>query len=156
MGDSFRLSMPMQIIEFTTYKRFVRRARELKTIETMVGMYCRGHRHQGGAPLCSDCRALFEYAKRRLERCVFGDAKPTCANCVVHCYKADMREQMRVVMRWAGPRMMLRHPVRAIIHLIDERRPVPTLPAKSAKSRSATKDSAASEVPRAEGDRTRR
>ena len=148
--------MPMQIIEFTTDKRFVRRARELKTIETMVGMYCRGHRHQGRAPLCSDCGALFEYARRRLERCVFGDAKPTCANCVVHCYKADMREQMRVVMRWAGPRMMLRHPVMAIVHLIDERRPVPTLPAKSAKSSSAMKDSAASAVPRAEGDRTRR
>jgi hypothetical protein len=146
----------MQIIEFTTDKRFVRRARELKTIETMVRMYCRGHRHQGRAPLCSDCGALFEYAKRRLERCAFGDAKPTCANCVVHCYKADMREQMRVVMRWAGPRMMLRHPVMAIVHLIDERRPVPTLPAKSVKSRSATKDSAGSEVPRAEGDRTRR
>ena len=138
----------MQIIEFTTDKRFVRRSRELKTIETMVRMYCRGHRHHGGASLCSDCGALFEYAKRRLERCVFGDAKPTCANCVVHCYKADMREQMRVVMRWAGPRMMLRHPVMAIVHLIDERRPVPTLPAKSAKSTSATKDSAASEVPR--------
>ena len=137
----------MQIIEFTTDKRFVRRARELKTIETMVRMYCRGHRHQDRAPLCSDCGALFEYAKRRLERCVFGDAKPTCANCVVHCYKADMREQMRVVMRWAGPRMMLRHPVMAIVHLIDERRPVPTLPAKSAKSSNAKNGSAASEVP---------
>ena len=130
----------MPIIEFITDKRFVRRARALKTIETMVRMYCRGHRHEGRAPLCSDCGTLFEYATRRLERCVFGDAKPTCANCVVHCYRADMREKMRVVMRWAGPRMMLRHPVMGIAHLIDERRPVPTLPAKSAKSRSATKD----------------
>jgi YbgA-like uncharacterized protein len=120
----------MQIIEFTTDKRFVRRARALKTIETMVHMYCRGHGHEGRAPLCSECGALFEYAKRRLERCVFGDAKPSCANCVVHCYRADMREQIRVVMRWAGPRMMLRHPVMGIAHLIDERRPVPTLPLK--------------------------
>jgi hypothetical protein len=125
--------MPRQIIEFTTDKRFVRRARELKTIETMVRMYCRGHGHEGGAPLCSDCGALFEYASRRLERCVFGDAKPACANCVVHCYKADMRQQIRVVMRWAGPRMMLRHPIMAIAHLIAERRPVPTLPTKPAK-----------------------
>lgn len=132
----------MQIIGFTTDKRFVRRVRELKTIETMVRMYCRGHRHEGRAPLCADCAALLEYATRRLERCVFGDAKPTCANCVVHCYKADMREQIRAVMRWAGPRMMLRHPVMGIIHLIDERRPVPTLPARSAKSRSATQDAA--------------
>ena len=144
----------MQIIEFTTDKRFVRRARALKTIETMVRMYCRGHRHEGRAPLCRDCGALLEYATRRLERCVFGDAKPTCANCVVHCYRADMREQMRVVMRWAGPRMMLRHPVMAITHLIDERRPVPTLPAKSAKSGSATQgvgSTAGREVPRGGG-----
>ena len=85
------------------------------------------------APLCTDCGALFEYAKRRLERCVFGDAKPACANCLVHCYKADRREQIRVVMRWAGPRMLLRHPVMAIAHMIADRRPVPTLPAKRSK-----------------------
>ena len=132
----------MQIIEFTTDKRFVRRAREIKTIETMVRMYCRGQRHEGRAPLCAECGDLLQYAARRLERCVFGDAKPTCANCVVHCYKADIREQVRVVMRWAGPRMMLRHPIMGIAHLIDERRPVPKLPAKAAKSRKATQDSA--------------
>ena len=152
--------MPRQIIEFTTDKRFLRRARELKTIETMVRMYCRGHRHECRAPLCSDCGALLQYAARRLERCVFGDAKPSCANCVVHCYKADMREQIRIVMRWAGPRMMLRHPILAIGHLIDERRPVPRLPARSTKkSSSATQDvasTAGSNVPRGQGqDSTR-
>ena len=85
---------------------------------------------------------------------MFGDAKPTCANCVVRCYRADMREQIRVVMRWAGPRMMLRHPIMGIAHLIDERRPVPKLPTKSAKSSAATQDvanSSGSEVPRGEG-----
>jgi YbgA-like uncharacterized protein len=131
--------MAKRIIGFTTDKRFVRRARELEIIETMVRMYCRGHRHEGRAPLCSDCCALFEYAKRRLERCVFGDAKPSCANCVVHCYKADMREQIRVVMRWAGPRMLLRHPLMAIDHMVAERRPVPTLPAKEPRSGSSSR-----------------
>ncbi len=127
--------MARQIIEFTTDKRFVRRARELKTIAAMVRMYCRGHGHEreANAALCDDCTALFEYASRRLERCVFGDAKPACANCLVHCYKADMREQIRVVMRWAGPRMLLRHPVMAIAHLIAERRPVPRLRGKAGK-----------------------
>lgn len=128
----------MQIIEFTSDKRFVRRARALKTIETMLRMYCRAHHHEHGEPFCRDCGALFEYARRRVERCVFGDAKPTCANCVVHCYKADMRERIRLVMRWAGPRMMLRHPVMAIVHLLEERRPVPMLPARSTRSRKAT------------------
>ena len=50
--------MPNQFVEFTTDKRFVRRARELKTIETMVRLYCRGHAHPGRAPLCPDCAAL--------------------------------------------------------------------------------------------------
>ena len=120
--------MSNQIIEFTTDKRFIRRARELKTIESMVRMYCR-HHHQHTA-LCPECAELSDYARRRLERCVFGDAKPTCANCVVHCYGAEQRERIRVVMRWAGPRMLLRHPVLGISHLLDGRRPVPALPGK--------------------------
>lgn len=124
------MSTSRKTVEFRTDKRFVRRARELRTMEAMVRMYCRGHGHERDGPLCGECGALFEYASRRLERCVFGDAKPACANCVVHCYKADMRERIRVVMRWAGPRMMLRHPVMAIRHLIAEHRPVPALPAK--------------------------
>jgi len=124
--------MNKQVVEFTTDRQFVRRARELETIAAMVRIYCRGHRHEREhrAELCSECAALFEYATRRLERCVFGDAKPTCANCVVHCYSADMRERVRVVMRWAGPRMLLRHPILSIRHQLDGRRPAPMLPGK--------------------------
>ena len=128
--------MPNQIIEFTTDKRFVRRARELKTIAAMLRMYCRAHGHQPRAPLCAGCDELLEYASRRLERCVFGDAKPTCANCLVHCYSAAMREQVRIVMRWAGPRMLRRHPILGILHLIDGRRPSPRLPEKPPKRQS--------------------
>ena len=122
--------MADQFIEFTTDKRFVRRVRELKTIELMIGMYC-AH-HHGAASLCAECTELFDYAKRRLERCVFGDAKPNCAKCVVHCYNKDLRERIRVVMRWAGPRMLLRHPVLGVRHLIADHRPIPTLPGKPA------------------------
>ena len=125
--------MSRQVIEFATDGSFVRRARELKLIAAMIGMYCRGHGHDEGGTPCAACAALLDYATRRLERCVFGDAKPTCADCVVHCYSADMREQIRVVMQWAGPRMLFRHPISAILHLLHGRRPVPTLPAKSAK-----------------------
>jgi hypothetical protein len=126
--------MAKQIVEFTSDKRFVRRARELRTIEAMVRLYCRGHDHPQRDPLCADCAALMEYATRRLERCVFGDAKPTCTNCTVHCYSADRREQVRVIMKWAGPRMTLRHPVLAFFHLLDGRRPAPMLPAKPEKT----------------------
>ena len=59
---------------------------------------------------------------------MFGDAKPTCANCLVHCYKAEMRTRAREMMRWSGPRMLIAHPVLAILHLLDGRRPAPRLP----------------------------
>ncbi len=142
--------MSRQLIEFTTDKRFVRRVRELKTIEIMVRSYCR--HHHGGTALCADCAALFDYARRRLERCVFGDAKPNCAQCVVHCYRADMRERIRVVMRWAGPRMLLRHPILAVRHLLADRRPVPTLPGKRARQAAAPEPSCRDE-PDADGCR---
>jgi YbgA-like uncharacterized protein len=120
-------SMETKIVEFRTDKRFRRRRRELRTLEAMIGMYCRHHHH--GMLLCADCSMLADYARRRLERCVFGDEKPTCANCTVHCYRDDMRERVRTMMRWAGPRMIFRHPVLAVMHkLVDGRRPAPVLP----------------------------
>lgn len=121
--------MAAKVVEFRTDNRFARRARELKTLETMIGMYCR--RHHGAGALCGECADLAEYARRRLERCIFGDAKPTCANCIVHCYKAEMRERVREIMRWAGPRMPLRHPVLGILHIVDGRRPAPSLPGRT-------------------------
>lgn len=127
--------MPRNVIEFRTDKSFMRRARELKTIEAMLRLYCRGQGHRDRTPVCNECAELLAYAERRLRRCVFGDAKPTCANCVVHCYSAPMRERVRVVMRWAGPRMLLRHPILGILHKLDGRRPVPALPATGSNRR---------------------
>ncbi|MCU0959126.1 MAG: nitrous oxide-stimulated promoter family protein [Pirellulaceae bacterium] len=89
-------------------------------------MYCR-HHHGGGSALCAACRELHAYAMCRLDRCPFGADKPTCAHCPVHCYRTDRREQIRAVMRYAGPRMLWRHPYLAIRHLLDGRRPAPTL-----------------------------
>lgn len=123
--------MTAKTTAFVTDKRFVRRARELKTIRVMVEMHCRDH-HGSPDPLCPRCAELMDYAARRLERCVFGDAKPTCTNCAVHCYTADKREEVRVVMRYAGPRMLLRHPWLGITHLLDGRRAAPLLPEKPA------------------------
>lgn len=122
--------MTDQFIEFATDKQFVRRKRELQTIEVMIGMYCAAH--HAGVPRCAGCDELFDYAQRRLQRCVFGDAKPNCAKCVVHCYTKDMRERIRIVMRWAGPRMLLQHPVLGIRHLLADRKPIPLLPNKRA------------------------
>lgn len=122
--------MSPRIIEFVTDPRDQRRKRELKTISVMLNMYCREHHERAQQGLCAACSALLDYAGRRLARCVFGDAKPTCNHCLVHCYGTDLRERMRQVMRWAGPRMLPRHPVLGWLHLMDGRRPVPRLPEK--------------------------
>ncbi len=89
----------------------------------MIEMYCRKTHHSEG--LCDSCRELLVYAGERLEKCPFQEGKTTCAKCKVHCYRKDMRERARIVMRYSGPRMLLRHPVLVIFHLIDGRRKEP-------------------------------
>jgi hypothetical protein len=95
-----------------------RMRREWRTIEVMVRMYCRAH--HGSGP-CGGCDELLAYARRRLDRCPFATDKPTCARCPVHCYRPSDRERVRDVMRWAGPRMIWRHPWLAVMHVIDGR-----------------------------------
>lgn len=97
--------------------------RERRTIAAMIAIYCRDH-HGTGA-LCETCAALEAYASERIDRCVYGPEKPTCVNCPIHCYKLDRREAVREVMRYAGPRMLRRHPILAIRHILDGRRAAP-------------------------------
>ncbi len=92
--------------------------RERRTIAVMIHMYCRDH-HGATETLCLECRELLEYAEARLARCPFQEGKTTCAKCPVHCYKPARREQVRAVMRYAGPRMPRQHPVLALWHLAD-------------------------------------
>ena len=99
--------------------------REAQTIETMIGMYCHDFHNTKHGNLCADCRELLAYATVRLEKCPFREDKPTCAKCPVHCYKPDMREKIQTVMRHAGPKMMFRHPVRALLHSLDGLRKEP-------------------------------
>jgi hypothetical protein len=87
----------------------------------MITLYCRGHRHSATG-LCEQCAALKEYALLRVSTCRFGEKKPVCATCEVHCYKQDMRALVRKVMRYAGPRMLLRHPWLAVMHVVDSAR----------------------------------
>ncbi|MFO0909015.1 MAG: nitrous oxide-stimulated promoter family protein [Isosphaeraceae bacterium] len=96
-----------------------RRSRELRTVAAMIEIFCQGHHQPGRGTLCEACQSLHDYARCRLERCPFGEAKPTCADCPIHCYKPEMRAAIREVMRYSGPRMLLTHPWLAIRHLID-------------------------------------
>ena len=68
------------------------------------------------------------------------DAKPACNHCTVHCYSAKMKERVKAVMRYSGPRMLLRHPWLAILHLIDTRREAPDLPKRNRAKRNRRQD----------------
>jgi hypothetical protein len=103
--------------------------RERHTIEMLAEIYCRDLHGSPSGQLCPECQALQDYAIQRLDRCPFQENKPTCANCTVHCYKPDMRVRVREMMRYAGPRMLLSHPVLAIRHLLEGKRK-PPLPVK--------------------------
>ena len=93
---------------------------EHRTLVCMTKIYCADHHgKQPGGVLCAECTALMDYAAKRLARCPYGEEKPTCANCPIHCYKPAQREQVKRIMRYAGPRMLLRHPLLAITHKLD-------------------------------------
>lgn len=107
--------------------------RESKTFEEMIGIYCR-HHHSLQVMNCPECSELQNYAIDRLQHCPFHQGKTTCKNCPVHCYKPGIKDDIKRVMRYAGPRMMLRHPILTVFHFIDERRKEPLITPRSASS----------------------
>lgn len=89
---------------------------EAQTVQKMIAMYCR-HEHKTNHKLCSSCKEVEQYALHRIEKCPFGDQKPVCSKCQVHCYKPEMREKIQTIMRYSGPRMMTRHPILAVRYM---------------------------------------
>jgi len=92
--------------------------KERKTIEVMIHLFC-SHYHND--PLCSDCKALLDYVLQKIDKCPLRDNKPVCSKCETHCYKPEMRQKIREVMRFAGPKMIYKHPILAIKHLRNKR-----------------------------------
>lgn len=102
-----------------------KRQKEQYIVEEMIRLYCRKNHSDEWKKtdqMCRTCRELSDYAKLRSQKCPFMKEKTFCVNCKVHCYKPEKREQIRQVMRFSGPRMMLYHPVLAIWHLIYSKR----------------------------------
>lgn len=97
-----------------------KREREKELVSQMIALYCR--KNHGGKGLCPDCAALDAYARLRSDKCPFMETKTFCSNCRVHCYKPEMREKIRLVMRFSGPRMIFHHPIVAIRHVIETKK----------------------------------
>ena len=71
-----------------------KREKEMHTVYEMIHLYCR--KNHKDKELCSECLALYEYAKMRIEKCPFMETKTFCSQCKVHCYKLDKREKIRI------------------------------------------------------------
>jgi hypothetical protein len=109
-----------------------KRAAEKELLTKMVTLYCNGNKHNKvflskqkrqkntsiTNVLCPECEELRDYAVKQIDKCPFMETKTFCSNCKVHCYKTDRREQIRRVMKYAGPRMLFCHPVLAVKHMI--------------------------------------
>ena len=106
--------------QHTSIDTNTKREREKDTVSLMISIYCR--KQHGGTELCPDCAALDAYARLRSDKCPFMETKTFCSNCMVHCYRPDMREKIRAVMRFSGPRMIFHHPVLAVRHVIETRK----------------------------------
>ena len=95
-----------------------KRADEKLLVSEMIALYCRRQHKTPKGSLCPECRQLHDYALTRIDKCPFMETRTFCSACKVHCYKPEMREKIREVMRFSGPRMLLYHPILAIWHLI--------------------------------------
>ena len=106
---------------------------EIRLVDSMIDLYTEAHRQH---PSKSDesapnMEALKAYTHKRIEQCRYRSGKqkkPFCNVCPIHCYKPEMRRQIRAVMRYSGPRMLFRHPVLSLQHLIGTIRSKRTRP----------------------------
>ena len=95
-----------------------KRSDEKLLVSEMIDLYCRKQHGSKKGQLCPECRQLHDYALARIDHCPFMETKTFCSACKVHCYKPEMREKIRAVMRWAGPRMLPVHPTLSIRHVV--------------------------------------
>ncbi len=100
-----------------------KRKKEESLVTEMIRFYCRkNHKevyNRKNKEMCPECKELAEYAVSRSEHCPYMQEKTFCSNCKTHCYKPEMRDTIKKVMRFSGPRIMLYHPILALWHLIS-------------------------------------
>jgi hypothetical protein len=111
--------------------------KEVLTIRLMTEIYCRGH-HGKEQTLCPECRDFADYAVKRIACCPYGRNKPVCKKCKIHCFQKSYKDRAREIMAYAGPRLLLRHPVLSFRHLCAVFRAAPNKP--SAKTHGVPKD----------------
>ncbi len=90
--------------------------REKETVKNIILIHCK---NKSDDEICNNCEELIKYALRRLDSCPFGEEKPVCAKCKIHCYELDKREKIKTVMKKSGYKMLFYHPILLFLHFID-------------------------------------
>lgn len=98
-------------------------SRERQTIKSMVEIYCES-KHSTNGCICKDCQEILDYCNLRISKCVFGNKKPACSECPIHCFKPEMKKKIKTIMRFSGPKMVFRHPVYSLYHILDKHKKV--------------------------------
>lgn len=88
-----------------------KRQREIKIVTFMIHLYCRHYDD-------IDKKRLIEYATQRIQKCPMMEDKTFCSQCRIHCYEKEMQKQIKMVMRYSGPRMIFYHPIMALRHVL--------------------------------------
>jgi len=89
---------------------------EKNIVKMMIVYYCKNN-HLQEENLCCDCEKLIGYAWLKLDKCPYGENKPACSKCKIHCYNALMRKKIKDIMRFSGPRMIFIYPSSVLRHL---------------------------------------
>lgn len=99
-----------------------------KIISTMISIYCNGNSHKANEEnkvkddICPNCKRLQEYAYSKIDKCpkLKSGKKAICGTCKNNCYMQDdeLSNMMKAVMKYSGPRMILKHPLMTIKHAL--------------------------------------
>lgn len=110
----------------TRMKEHPRIRREKKTLSAMIDIYCEQFNSRV-AEHCAEYKELSAYALNKVDNCPYQENKPVCPKCKIHCYNKEMRDKIKKIMRYSGPKMIFRHPYLAVMHLIDSIKKYPEI-----------------------------
>lgn len=94
-----------------------KKKKEQEIVEKMIRIYCR-KKHKS-IELYEECQKLSDYTKQRTQHCPFIEVKTFCASCKVHCYKPQMRDKIKEVMKFSGKYLIFYYPKEVFLHIID-------------------------------------
>lgn len=90
-----------------------------RTLEAMGHLYCRAHHaatNRDSTGLCADCRNVVETTLQRTRACPHGHHH-NCEDCATKCHSEECAKQIRALMAYSAPRMLLKHPLMTLRYL---------------------------------------